>query len=318
MIRHGLGQEVKGTKTHADPLFKLVQDMVRSSKLICPEDAVHREVLQGGGAAGQKGMEILRKRTEGLSFNHGQTIEDSQVFRAVREFINGGQPVDYRTFWKDAFPKKTLRAIFKKRSTVAFSGGIVLLEKVNKRTKKGGTTEDIRLRIRYDFDAYIKERQLQKRSGRHLRDLVRLGLKYRAMVERRSKRYLEGFWAGQKVDRPMAFWNYIGGTPRSIEGLISFLESDIFHFIPTMKIKRDIWRALSEREEAGPARPTETADVGVLSTVLPYTDIMVLGPKMTTVVRDTLDLGRQYDTEIFSIEEGDLVMDALNNIPGED
>ena len=52
----------------------------------------------------------------------------------------------------------------------------------------------------------------------------------------------------------------------------------------------------------------------MVSSVLPYTDIMILGRKMTDVVRDGLELDHMFDTEIYSLDEHDLIMAALKEI----
>ena len=59
---------------------------------------------------------------------------------------------------------------------------------------------------------------------------------------------------------------------------------------------------------------TGPADVNILSSVLPYTDTMILGRKMTDVVRDMLRLDVKFDTEIYSVDEHDLIMAALKEI----
>jgi hypothetical protein len=109
---------------------------------------------------------------------------------------------------------------------------------------------------------------------------------------------------------PLALWKHYGGAPEGLEGLISFYESDYFRNVPAIEIKRNIWNALS-----GPAkgleRLTGPADVSILSSVLSYSDIAILGRKMTDVVRDRLALHTRCDTQIFSMDEHSLIMASL-------
>jgi hypothetical protein len=132
-------------------------------------------------------------------------------------------------------------------------------------------------------------------------------------MEEGPRRHIDGFWAGQKTDLPLAVWKHYGGTPEGLEGLISFYESDYFSSVPSIEIKRDIWNALTG-DAKGLERLTGPADVSILSSVLSYTDIAVLGNEMTHVVRDKLGLDAKLDTRIFNTDEHSLVMAALGEM----
>ena len=308
IIRHALGQRLaEPIAANSRALYDKVMDMVKDGKLVCPEDSFHREALQMGGTQAWEGLNIIRTLSEGLSFKHSQSIEDFQVFRAVRGFIDGNGQVYYRKFWQDAFQKETVNAIMKKRPSVVFKGVLALAEKSGTAASRQGGEESIstRLRIRCDDASLKDERQLQQRSTRHLRDLVRLGMKYQSITGETQKRRFDGFWAGQKLDLPVALWNHYGGKPEGLKGLVSFYESKHFRDVPAIKIKRNIWNALSVNHSEG---------LNILSSVLSYTDIMILGRKMTDVVRDMLRLDVEFDTEIYSVDEHDLIMAALKEI----
>jgi len=316
IIRHALGQRLsEPVAENAKALYEETLSLVKNGELICPENSFHREVLQMGGTQGWRGLNIMKLLSDGLSFRHSQSIEDFQVFRAVRGFIRGNGPVNYRGFWQDAFDPETVGVIMKKRPLVEFKHPLAISEKPGGVGSESREVEPVptRLRIRYDKSLLKNDHQLQRKTTRHLRDLVRLGLKYQSLTEEGERRHLDGFWAGQKTDLPLALWKHYGGAPEGLEGLISFYESDYFGNVPAIEIKRDIWNALS-----GPAkgleRLTGPADVSILSSVLSYTDIMILGREMTDVVRDRLGLGARFDTQIFSADEHGLIMAALRGI----
>jgi hypothetical protein len=320
IIRHALGQQLtQPTAANTEALYEETLSLVKDGKLICPEDTFHREALHMGDKQAWHGLNVMRMLSAGLSFKHSQSIEDFQVFRAVRGFIDGNGPIDYRRFWQDAFEKETVNTIMKKRPFVVFKHALAISEKPEASAGQHREPESFstRLRIRYDKSLLKNEHQLQRQTTRHLRDLVRLGMKYQSMMEGAQKRRLDGFWAGQKIDLPLALWKHYGGTPEGLEGLISFYESEYFRNIPAMEIKRDIWNALSEHEE-GLRRVTGPADISILSSVLLYTDIMILGRKMTDVVRERLELNAKFDTQIYSADEHDLIMAALTEIPRSD
>jgi len=317
LIRQGLGQSSsKATGGNPGAVYREIRALVREGKLVYAEDTFHRETLEMGDARALEGLDITRRLSQGLSFKHSQTIEDFQVFRALRGFIDGKGNMGFRRFWQDAFDKQTVRAIMKKRSSVAFEGALALAD-------PQGKTQDLdegfqplctRLRIRYDEIALKEEQELQKRSSRHLRDLVRLGMRYGALKDGARKRHMDGFWAGQKTDLSVALWNHYGGTPEGVEGLTSFYESELFCHIPAIGIKRDIWNAISVNYPEGLRRATGSPDISVLGAILPYTDIVILGPKMTEVVRDMLRLDARFDTEIYSMDEHDKIMGGLTEV----
>jgi hypothetical protein len=61
-------------------------------------------------------------------------------------------------------------------------------------------------------------------------------------------------------------------------------------------------------------RPTGPPDINLLSSILPYTDMMVLGFKMTHVARDRLRLNTKFDTQIYRMDEHDRIMAALEEM----
>ena len=316
IIRHALGERIaEFTAANLKALYEEVMYLVKNGKLIYPEDNFHREALQMGGTQAWKGLNIIRTLSEGLSFKHSQSIEDFQIFRALRGFIHGNGPVNYRKFWQDAFQKETVNAILKKRPSIVFKGIFAIAEKPGPAAGQQGVPESLttQLRIRYDQVSLKDEHQLQQRSTRHLRDLVRLGMKYHSIKGEAQKRELESFWAREKIDLPVAVWNHYGGKPEGLEGLASFYESEHFTDVPAIKVKRNIWHALSDHAE-GLRRVTGPADVNILSSILPYADIMILGRKMTDVVRDRLELDLMFDTKIYSVDEHDLIMAGLKEI----
>ncbi|MDY6951500.1 MAG: hypothetical protein SWE60_08310 [Thermodesulfobacteriota bacterium] len=317
IIRQGLGQSsLGGTGGNAEALYREIRGLVRDGRLVYPEDTFHRETLEMGDAQALEGLEIMKRLSKGLSFRHGQTIEDFQVFRALRGFIDGKGSMGFRRFWQDAFDKQTVSTIMKRRSSVAFEGALALKDPQGKTQEphQGPPARSTRLRIRYDETALREEHALQKRSSRHLRDLVRLGMRYKVVKEGARKRHLDGFWAGQKTDLSISLWNHYGGTPEGVEGLLSFYESELFSDIPAIGIKREIWDAISVNYPEGLGRPTASPDVSILGAVLPYTDIAILGPKMTEVVRDMLRLDARFDTDIYSMEEHDEILGSLKEV----
>jgi hypothetical protein len=317
IIRHSLGERLpEPVATGSKTLYEETKTLVKSGKLICPENSLHREALQKGGTQFRKGLDIMRTLSEGLSFRHSQSIEDFQIFRALRGFISGNGPVDYRKVWQDAFEKKTVNTVMKRRFSIVFNGFPALAEKPGAGVSPQVESESLftRLRIRYDKASLKNEQQLQQRSTRHLRDLARLGMRYLSMIGEVDKRHLEGFWAGQRIDLPLALWKYCGGNPEDLQGLMSFFESEHCRDVPAMKIKQDMWNTLSMDRAEGLGRATGHADVNVLSAVLPYTDVMILGSNMTDVIRDGLGFDSKFDTEIYSADEHDLIKAALKEI----
>jgi len=176
----------------------------------------------------------------------------------------------------------------------------------------------MRLRIRYDEASLKDDHELQQRSRRHLRDLVRLGMKYERITGKGQKSRQGGFWAGQKTDLPLALWEHYGGEPEGLEGLASFYESEHFRNVPAIGIKQSIWNALSANQARGIRGMTVPADISILSSILPYTDIVVLNPIMTHVLRNNLGLDSEFDTEIFGMGEHDLIMATLEKIANSD
>jgi hypothetical protein len=144
--------------------------------------------------------------------------------------------------------------------------------------------------------------------------LVRLGLRYQTVREKGQKQHLQGFWAGQKTDLAVALWNHYGGKPEGLEGLTSFYESEYFMDVPAIKIKRDIWHAFSVDHAESLRRVTGPPDINLTSSILPYTDIMILGPEMAHVVRDRLGFDRRFDTQIYPMDEHDRIMAALKEM----
>jgi hypothetical protein len=319
VIKHALGESLPGpVQENTQALHEQIKTLVTAGKLICPEDSFHRQVLQMAGPQSQsrEGLNIMRTLSQGLSFKHSQSIEDFQIFRTLRGFIKGDRSVNYGKSWQDAFERETVDAIISAHQSVVFNGVLALSEKpgASVNGQVGLEPRFTSLRVRYN-NAFLKnEQQLQQRSTRHLRDLVRLGMRYLSVMEETQKGSLDGFWSDQKIDLSLAVWKHYGGNPEGLEGLVSFFESENFKNVPSIKIKQAIWNALSIKHAEGLKRVTGYADVNILSSVLPYTDIMILGHNMTDVIRDSLGLDSTFDTEIYSMDEHGLIMTALKEI----
>jgi hypothetical protein len=312
LIRFRMGQPVAG---HIKILAQKIKALVKARKLICPENTFHRETLQQGGPQAQEGFDIIRQFSTDLSFRHRQTIEDAQVFRAVQAYINRIEELGYRHFWKDAFTKRTVLSILKKRAHIVFHCRKGVTENGHSRVLQQGFPQSARLRIRIDALRLKEDRALLKQSARQLRDLVRLGMKFRLVKEDMSEAHMDAFWTRHKTDLPVILWNHFGGKPAGLEGLVFLYESEVFKNVPTIKVRRDIWNAFSACRAQRRHRVTAPSDIAVLSAVLPYTDMAILGPRMTHVVRDVLQLHATFDTKIFSADEHEQILAALYNLP---
>lgn len=311
-IKLGLGQPVP---ENAKTLYKKICQLVESRRLVYLENTFHREILQMGGARTQEGLGIIRKLSKALSFRHSQTIEDAQVFRTIQAYINENRPVRYRDFWTDALAKQTVLSIFAKRSFVVFNHQNAIIERGSLNAGQREDAGSSHLKIRFDAVTLKKDRDLVKRSARHLRDLVRLGMRFRTVVEDIPEAHRDVFWLKQKTDLSLALWDHLGGNPKGLEGLVSFFESDTFANVPAIRIKRDIWTAFSKTRIHSLEWPANASDIGVLAAVLPYTDIMILAPRMAHVVRDVLNLHGTFDTEILSMDEHEKALAALDTAP---
>lgn len=313
VIQHAFGQPLSDRLYEtARMLYQTIPELVKKRKLVCPENNFHREILLTGGYQAQKALEIIRSFSEGLSFKHNQSIEDFQIFRALQAFIQGDKP-DYRKFWKDVFQKETVQAIMKKSPFVEFEHILALPRTAG---AAGGQEEPVepfsaRLRIRYHSTLLNSDQQLQKHSTRHLRDLVRLGMRYQAIRNKEIEQVLDGFWTNQKTDMALAVWNHYGGQPEGLEGLTAFFASDHFRNIPAIEIKQKIWNASQGNHENNSRQTIASADISILASVFPYTDIMILGPRMTAAVRDELGLDAEFDVGIYAIDEYEPIRAAL-------
>lgn len=315
IIQYGLGQPAtENTKA----LYEKIRHLVECRRLVCPENTFQREMLQMAGRQAREGLDMMRKLSFSLSFRHSQSIEDAQVLRAIQNHINGNSPLNFRDFWTDALTKRAVLSILKICPSVALHQQKVLREKDAPEAGQPGKSVSHRLRVRFDAAAFHDDHALFKRFARHSRDLVRLCMRYRSMAQKRTEAHGDGFWSKQKTDLPLALWNHFSGKPEGLEGLVSLYESDAVTGVPAIRIKRDIWNVFSERQAGRPERLTGASDIAVLSALLPYTDMMILGPRMTHVVRDVLKLHAAFDTEIVSINEHEQVLAALGGVSGAD
>ena len=315
IMRHALGQAVSHPyAAYTEALYDKILTLVKAGKIIYPENSFYTEALYQADPHSGRAIEVMRRLSHGLSFRHSQAIEDFQVFRALRSFINGNKHIACRKFWKDAFYKETVDTIRRECPFIVFDSIPSIPEKIGERAieEPRSGCSSTRLRIRYDQASERDEQQLQQQSTRHLRDLVRLGMKYQKQKEKRqTQQHISGFWAGQKTDLAVALWNQYGGEPEGIEGLTAFYESEHFTALPAFAIKRDIWNAFSVYHAGYPGKLAGPADINIISYLLPYTDIMILNSRMTGIVRDTLRLDAKFDTRIYSIDEYDQIMNAL-------
>jgi hypothetical protein len=278
-------------------LKKLVFDLVRAGKLLCPESDQEEEYAAERLDDHVHGM--FARLSHGISLSHRQGIYDEQVIKGMEAFAKNLETIDLpATTYFHGDPVRRLEESRRERFIVSvgpLKSPEVLRRRAQSKTSIGQQWEQLRQKLVAKGQTY--ERQLlveQRGDGVGLLETLR---RFEADVI--SGRH--DFWNYMAAIGPLNYrhyWHLIGGKPLGWEGVFKFFGSTYFSELPQPYISSRLVAELMTGNE--PIKLSDPMDVNLLSVALPVSHFVLTDKRMELRIK-ALKLDEKCGTEVYSM-----------------
>ena len=291
-------------------LYETIYRLTRQQRLLCPAGD-QREEYELGDRLVEAIQDLQDQLSLGIEFQHRQGVEDAQIPKAIRDYIEGVQAIQlsYRDgFLEDPVPEAQRLGDF--YIVVPRASSREMIDR-RRATGKVVRVEWEKLRAQNVADKVPFEMQREREYAGalegHVHHLRRLAQRQAAGQDPTPDEFL----AAQIIGTYLAVWKRRGGQPPELEGLEQFFRSPQFRDLPAQELQANVLAKLLT--SPNPIQSGDSMDVQMLSTVLPFCDLIVTDQKMKTILCD-LGADRRYQVQIFALRDYDALMQALSEV----
>ena len=255
-----------------NPRYKKIYDLLHEGfveeKLVVPRSFFHD--LETSLAPDLRDrIQRIQGALGQIDLRNRDQVKTSELERAAEEF-NGKdvQPVDYRLAYQQD-PDKRVEQL------------------------------DIRVNLDMSVFEFPKTRALTTKQITDLRDRIKKeGVDLPEQIRREYEDYVVYFPAHRRA----VLLEHFGGD---VEKLDEFLKSDERHRIPGVDVNSKLWAKLLVGYRDRQIKQSDYMDVQIISTYLPYVDVLATDTFMATAVKE-LGLDTEYGTRVFAANEAGL------------
>lgn len=299
-------------KKWGESLFSKITHLTNQKKILCPE-ADQLIEIETWGKLVDESREFLAQISRGISTNYYSGIEDIQIQRAMKVFINGEDSVIFP--WEDLFLRDPIEEIERNDPFIISVRFTVpkkeTLERIKVKKSIAKDWEQIRrknLRDKESFNDRVKA-EFNGRINVILKVLTKLIYKRQRGIRILTRDIIQ---VSEIAGKPLSWWNHYDGKKDEfggLRGLIEFYKSEYFRKIPSVFIYTQLLAKMTTDHEK--IKPSDIMDVNQIASILPYAQYMVLDGPMRDKVVYKLKLDKKYNTKIIRINE---LEDLLNSI----
>lgn len=302
------GQKLNDSDQKRVPiLFEECSNLVEAGKLICPIGEQQEEIWKGERIC----HEIITQLSLGAKFKHNALIERAQTIVFMEAFTT--QKDLLHLSFDDAFFFDPVEAISRaKFQSLMFS---ILPSRVQTINEIKQSREQMRLKL---------EQIRAKASAQGSTFENQLAKEYQAKTEAYSiianetlGNQLQGLpltscqYEGLKdLYRVITWWDKFDGSPKGLEGILEFLNSEYHRKIPHVDIQCKLGALLltdNSKLETG-----DSMDITHISSIMPYCQGIIVDRKMKNRCH-RLKFDDEYKTRIFSLNDFDEIMNFLRS-----
>ncbi len=291
-------------------LQKLIFDLGRAGKLLCPESDQEEEYAAERLDDQVNGM--FARLSQGISLNHRQGIYDEQVSRGMQAFAKKAESIDLpASSYFHGDPVRRLEEVRHDRFVVSvgpLKSPDLLRRRAQSKANIGRQWEQLRQELRSKGQTY--ERQLAVEQRGDAIAIVETLKKFEADIT--SGRH--DFWNFMAATGPLMyryFWRELRGQPPKWEGILQFFASPYFSELPQPYVASRMVAELLTGNE--PIAPSDPMDVDLLSVALPISHFVLTDRRMELRVKK-LGLDKRCSTEVYSMSSIDGLFAALEKL----
>ena len=296
-------------KSRMEKLKKLVVELVRNSKLLCPEGDQELEY------AGERLEEGVSKEfgilSRGIRMLPHQQVHHSQTFAAMKAYVGKEMQVELPAsmyFRND--PIEDLRKITSESVYMTVHGLPPMLLQMNNETRSGmhANSEQLRLKNVARGKTYKKQFEFELRSF-----IDSMADFFRSFNSKLVAGEVE-FWEYLAFDgytRYFQEWHRLTGKFPDWEGMGAFFISDYFYGLPVVRISSQLHAKLvtdNRSIESG-----DSMDVKHLSMAIPLAHFVLTDRTMANRIME-LEIDREWNTKVFSESTIDDLFSELEKV----
>jgi hypothetical protein len=290
-----MGKELDQVNMHrAKNLFECLYQLVKAKKIICPKIQISQDEYRLDSRINEACEKVVVALSQGISFKGSQGVKDSQIQLAMKAYVEKDSPVDYSKEWLLMYQRDPIKQLLdNKPFRVRFNSVKTFESNEQIRERKENLKDELEEIKKADSNRTPSfEEKLEEEYIGYIRGIRRLGLEP-------LTKYL---------------WERLGGKPEGVKGLIKFYHSEYLRSVPRVEITAKLWAGLAVYLKNAKPKQSDSNDIKMISTVLPYANLVVLDSTMTYLVRDKLHLHEKYNAKIYKLSEFDQPLAELQNI----
>lgn len=291
-------------------LQKLIFDLGRAGKLLCPESDQEEEYAAERLDDEVNGM--FARLSQGISLAHRQGIYDQQVFRGMEAFAKKADFIDLpASSYFHGDPVRRLNEVRHDRFVVSISplrSPELLRRRAQSKANIGQGWEQLRQELVSKGQTYEKQLAVEQRGD---------GLALIETLKKFEADLISGrhdFWNFMAANGPLMyryFWRELRGEPPEWEGVLKFFTSPYFSELPQPYVSSRMVAELLTGNE--PIAPSDPMDVDLLSVALPISHFVLTDRRMEQRVKK-LGLDKKYSVEVYSMSSIDGLFAALEKL----
>lgn len=312
-----MGKELDQVTLHrVKTLYSYIFNLVMAKKIICPEVTTTKEEYRLDSRIDEACEKVIVDLSQGISFRHPQGIEDSQIQIAMKAYIENSGPIDYSKEWLLMYQHDPIEELLDD-NPIVYRFNLVKSFETNQqiRERKEILKDELEEIKKADSDRTPTfEDKLEEEYQGYIRGILRLGVKPFGRYLKGEDVTFEDTIGSMTLGIHLTSWESVGGKPDSFKGLLQFYRSDYLKSVPRVEITAKLWAGLAVYLKNAKPKQSDSNDIRIISTVLPYANLIVLDSTMTELVRDKLRLHEKYNAKIYKLSEFDQLLVELQNI----
>ena len=153
------------------------------------------------------------------------------------------------------------------------------------------------------------EKQLENEFQGELKVLRELSCNYYSQEKQNDNELLNNAFGTINLNQQINKWNYLGGIPKGIEGLIMFSKTDYYRLIPYTNLQCNLIAHILTRKQS--IKSGDCMDIEHISIMLPYSDLFITDKAMKDLLlRRNFNI--VYNTKVKSIADIEGVKQILS------
>jgi hypothetical protein len=291
-------------------LHKVVFDLVRAGKLLCPESDQEEEYA--AERLDDAVHSMFARLSLGISLTHRQGILDEQIFKGMSAYAREADAIFLpASAYFHGDPVRRLEEARRERFIVTvgpWKSPQMLARRAQSKANIGRQWEQLRQELLAKGQTYEQQLAVERRGE---------GLGLLESLRRFEADLLSGrpdFWNYMAATGPLMYrhyWRKLGGQPPDWEGVFRFFASPYLSELPQPFISSRLTAELLTGNES--IAPSDPMDVDLLSIALPVSHFVVTDRRMELRIKQ-LGLDVKYDTAVYSMASIDGLFAALEKL----